>query len=109
MTMSLTIDSRNNLDAMHHVAIAVNNVAEAVRWYQDRFRCQVTYQDSTWALLTFANMQLALVIPSQHPPHIAFEHANPQQFGPVKEHRDGTRSTYIADSAGNPVEIMARD
>ncbi len=97
------------LDAMHHVAIAVDDVTTAVRWYQDRFRCKVSYQDPTWALLQFANMQLALVIPSQHPPHIAFEHSQADQFGPLKPHRDGTRSTYIADSAGNPVEILARD
>jgi catechol 2,3-dioxygenase-like lactoylglutathione lyase family enzyme len=100
---------KNRLDAMHHVAIAVDDVAAAVRWYQDHFRCEVAYQDPTWALLQFANMQLALVIPSQHPPHIAFEHPHPERFGPLKAHRDGTRSTYVADSAGNPVEIMAPD
>jgi hypothetical protein len=54
-------------------------------------------------------MRLALVIPSQHPPHIAFEHPHAERFGPLKAHRDGTRSTYIADSAGNPVEVMARE
>ena len=102
-------DSDNRLDSLHHVAIAVDDVAEAVRWYQDRFRCEVAYQDPTWALLQFSNMRLALVIPSQHPPHIAFEHPHAERFGPLKTHRDGTRSTYIADSAGNPVEIMARD
>ena len=97
------------LDTMHHVAIAVDDVAAAVRWYQERFRCKVAYQDPTWALLQFSNMQLALVIPSQHPPHIAFEHPHAERFGPLKAHRDGTRSTYLADSAGNPVEIMARE
>jgi catechol 2,3-dioxygenase-like lactoylglutathione lyase family enzyme len=102
-------DQQNGLDAMHHVAIAVDDVAAAVHWYQERFRCKVAYQDPTWALLQFSNMQLALVIPSQHPPHIAFEHPQPERFGPLKAHRDGTLSTYIADSAGNPVEIMARE
>ncbi len=93
---------------MHHVAIAVDDVEQAVRWYQERFRCKITYQDATWALLQFSNMQLALVIPSQHPPHIAFEHPHAERFGPLHTHRDGTRSTYIADSAGNPVEVMAK-
>src|SRR5688572_12368879 len=104
-----TLKSGDQLDAMHHVAISVNDVAEAVRWYQDRFRCEVAYQDPTWALLRFANMQLALVIPTQHPPHIAFERPDAERFGPLRAHRDGTRSTYIADSAGNPVEILAKD
>jgi catechol 2,3-dioxygenase-like lactoylglutathione lyase family enzyme len=107
--MAASADENHRLDTMHHVAIAVDDVAAAVRWYQDRFRCEVAYQDPTWALLQFSNMQLALVIPSQHPPHVAFEHAQAERFGPLKAHRDGTRSTYIADSAGNPVEIMARD
>lgn len=106
--MSAESNSPDRLDAMHHVAIAVDDVAAAVNWYQDRFRCEVAYQDPTWALLQFANMQLALVIPNQHPPHIAFEHPQAERFGPLKAHRDGTRSTYVADSAGNPVEILAR-
>jgi catechol 2,3-dioxygenase-like lactoylglutathione lyase family enzyme len=97
------------LDAMHHVAISVNDIAAAVDWYRQNFRCEIAYQDPTWALLTFSNMQLALVIPEQHPPHIAFSHPNAASFGPLKAHRDGTRSTYIADPAGNPVEIMALD
>jgi catechol 2,3-dioxygenase-like lactoylglutathione lyase family enzyme len=109
MSMPDHTDNTNHLDAMHHVAVAVDDVAAAVRWYQDRFRCRVAYQDPTWALLEFANMQLALVIPSQHPPHIAFVHPHAERFGSLKAHRDGTRSTYVADSAGNPVEIMARD
>ncbi|MEX2141435.1 MAG: hypothetical protein WD894_19370 [Pirellulales bacterium] len=107
--MSTVTNSHDRLDAMHHVAIAVDDVAAAVGWYQEHFRCNVVYQDPTWALLQFSNMQLALVVPSQHPPHIAFEHAHAERFGPLKAHRDGTRSTYVADSAGNPVEIIARE
>jgi len=97
------------LDAMHHVAISVRDIDEAVKWYAENFRCEISYQDATWALLTFSNVQLALVIPEQHPPHIAFSHPRAEQFGPLKPHRDGTRSTYIADPSGNPVEIMAID
>jgi catechol 2,3-dioxygenase-like lactoylglutathione lyase family enzyme len=101
--------SNPQLDSLHHVAISVKDIAESVTWYTSNFRCTVAYQDSTWALLTFANTQLALVIPEQHPPHIAFSHPDAASFGPLKTHRDGTRSTYIADSSGNPVEIMAID
>ena len=97
------------LDALHHVAISVRDIAEAVTWYTANFHCTLAYQDTTWALLNFANTQLALVIPEQHPPHIAFSHPDAAKFGPLKAHRDGTRSTYISDPAGNPVEIMAMD
>lgn len=94
------------LDSLHHVAISVTDIAESVHWYTHNFRCKVAYQDATWALLQFGNLQLALVIPSQHPPHIAFSHQDAASFGPLKAHRDGTRSTYIADPSGNAVEIM---
>ncbi len=107
--MQSTTAVSTQLDAMHHVAISVNDIAQAVEWYRQNFRCEIAYQDPTWALLTFSNMQLALVIPSQHPPHIAFSHPQAEKFGALKAHRDGTRSTYIADPSGNPVEIMAID
>lgn len=96
----------SKLDAMHHVAISVKDIAEAVDWYTKTFRCQVTYQDDTWAMLSFANIHLALVLPNQHPPHLGFTHPNAETFGELKTHRDGTRSTYIPDCAGNAVEIL---
>jgi len=96
------------LDSLHHVAISVQNIAESVAWYTSHFHCKIAYQDATWALLTFANTQLALVIPEQHPPHLAFTHPDAAKFGPLKTHRDGTRSTYISDPSGNSVEIMAK-
>ena len=95
-----------NLDALHHVAISVKDIGEAVSWYKEHFRCDISYQDESWALLDFANVQVALVIPEQHPPHIAFTHPNAEQFGELKSHRDGTRSTYIQDASGNAVEII---
>ena len=50
------------LDEIHHVAIAVRNVAEAVDWYRKHFRCEIGYQDATWALLEFGNTRLALAL-----------------------------------------------
>jgi catechol 2,3-dioxygenase-like lactoylglutathione lyase family enzyme len=97
------------LDALHHVAIPVRDVAEAVAWYTRTFSCKILYQDATWAFLEFANIKLALVIPEQHPGHIAFTHPEAESFGELKTHRDGTRSVYIHDPAGNPVEILAQD
>jgi hypothetical protein len=97
------------LDALHHVAISVPRIAEAVEWYTQKFRCEIAYQDDTWALLTFANAQLALVIPEQHPPHLGFVTPDADKYGELKTHRDGTRSIYIADPAGNPVELLAAD
>ena len=62
-----------NLDTLDHVALVVDNIEETVNWYIAKFNCQVTYQDSTWAMLKFANMSLAFVIPQEHPAHISIE------------------------------------
>ena len=98
-----------SLDRIEHVAISVADIDAAVTWYTSNFRCTVAYRDASWALLDFANLQLALVIPEQHPPHIAFASPKADRFGALTRHRDGTRSTYVQDPAGNSVEIMAAD
>ncbi len=97
------------LNAIDHVAVPVADIRAAVEWYTSTLRCEVKYQDETWALLQFANMRLALVIPSQHPPHIGFVSAEAERYGELKTHRDGTRSCYISDPAGNQVEVLAAD
>lgn len=97
------------LDRLEHVAISVSDVAQAVAWYTATFRCTVTYQDATWAMLKFDNLELALVIPQQHPPHVAFTSPDAARFGKLTTHRDGTRSIYVKDPDGNAVEIMAAD
>lgn len=96
------------LDSVHHVAVIVNDIDEAVRWYRETFRCEIAYSDSTWAMLKFANCHLALVAPGGHPPHLGFltPAAEAERFGKLKPHRDGTSSVYVADPSGNPVELL---
>ena len=94
------------LDSIHHIAVSVNDIASAVDWYRATFACEIEYQDDTWAMLKFANASLALVLPHQHPPHIGFATPKAESYGELKTHRDGTRSIYISDSAGNAVELM---
>ncbi len=100
------MNNADTLDAIHHAAISVTDIAASVAWYQQHFRCQVAYQDSTWALLKFANMSIALVIPEQHPPHLGVLHDHAEQFGALTTHRDGTRSVYVPDPDGNQIEVM---
>jgi len=97
------------LDSIHHVAVPVQDIQSAVEWYTKTFQCRVSYQDATWAMLEFANMKLALVLPDQHPGHVAFVHPEAAQFGTLQSHRDGTKSVYINDPAGNAVELLAQD
>jgi catechol 2,3-dioxygenase-like lactoylglutathione lyase family enzyme len=96
------------LDSIHHIAIAVQDVRSAVEWYRAHFQCKVSYQDDTWAMLDFANLKLALVIPQQHPPHLGFVHPEAEKYGVLQTHRDGTRSCYVRDPAGNSVELLAQ-
>ena len=105
-------DSNGALNEIHHVVIAVGNVSKAVEWYTKHFRCDhfrrdIEYHDETRALFVFGNTRLALVPPKQHPPHIGFIHPQAESFGELKLHRDGTRSCYVADPAGNAVEVLA--
>ena len=94
------------LDTLHHAALRVKDVKEAVEWYTQRFRCEIEYQDDTWAMLKFANVRLAFVLQEQHPPHIALL-GQPAEFGQPTVHRDGTSSIYLKDPDGNNVEILA--
>ena len=94
------------LDTLHYVAITVSNLQETLDWYTRHFRCAVKYQDETWALVQFSNISLAFVLAPQHPPHFAVI-GDPTVYGEPKEHRDGTRSIYVKDPAGNDVEILA--
>ncbi len=97
----------NTYDIIDHIAIPVKSITQAVNWYKSRFTCELIYQDATWAMLRFGNIKLAFVLPDQHPPHLGFVRSDADTFGALKAHRDGTRSTYIRDSEGNTVEILA--
>ncbi len=96
----------SKLDTIHHVAIPVPNVAQAVEWYTSRFNCCVDYLDDTWALLAFANTKLALVLPHEHPSHFALTRPDANKFGDLVTHRDGLHSVYITDAFGNSIEVL---
>jgi len=95
-----------SLDAIHHIAIQVKNIATAVSWYKERFACQIEYQDESWAMIKFANTSLALVLPDQHPYHFAIIAEDLAPYGDAVLHRDGTSSVYIKDQDGNNIEIL---
>ena len=103
----LTADKAAILDSIDHIAIPVSELDKTVEFYLKTFNCEVIYRDDTWAFLRFGNIKLAFVIPSQHPPHLAFVSEQAESFGTLKTHRDGTRSIYISDPSDNTIEIMA--
>ena len=83
------------------IALVVSNVPKAARWYEANRDCKVKYQDDTWAILEFDNVDLALVSAAEHPPHIAFVD-NSIKNG--TKHRDGSESIYDHDGFGNIIE-----
>ena len=94
------------MDKIHHIAIQVDDVKQAVNWYEDKFDIKVNYQDDTWAMLEFDNISLALVVPGQHPPHFAIQDQEAEKFGELSLHRDRTESVYLSDPFDNSIEII---
>ncbi len=96
-----------NLNNIDHVAVQVSDVSNALVYYAERFECEVTYQDTTWALIKFENINLALVTKDQHPYHFAVVDKNLSNEN-IKYHRDGIGYIYTKDLDGNFIEILDR-
>ena len=94
------------METLHHIALPVTDINKAVDWYGENFDIRKVYADESWALLEFENIFVALVLPGQHPIHIAVERENAESFGALKIHRDGTASVYVNDPWGNPIEYV---
>lgn len=98
---------------MDHVAVQTDDIAGSVRWYVETFGADVLYEDKTWAFLRLGQGKLALVTPTQHPPHVALRVSESalQQIAErhgktIDRHRDGTTGIYIDDPQGNSVELI---
>lgn len=98
---------------LDHVAVVANDIEASVKWYVGGFGAEVLYQDETWAFLRLGQGKLALVTPSQHPPHVAVRVGadvlarKADEAGlPVDRHRDGTTGIYLTDPDGNAVELI---
>ena len=90
-----------------HIAINVDNIADAATWYKHNMSAEVLYLDDTWAMLHVGGIKLALTISSEHPPHIAFKvDACDEMDEDVKIHRDGSHYVYKADPHGNVIELI---
>jgi len=98
---------------LDHVAVPSHNIGASVRWYVEALGASVLYQDGTWAFLKLGQGKIALVTPSQHPPHMAVRvdeetlaAAALEAGKPIDSHRDGTQGIYIGDPDGNQVELI---
>ena len=98
---------------LDHVAVSSLDIAASVKWYVETLGATVLYQDRTWAFLRLGQGKIALVTPSQHPPHTAVRvdeatlAARAEQAGKtIDAHRDGTKGIYVSDPDGNQVELI---
>lgn len=90
-----------------HVAVSVSDIARSVEWYKMSLGAKVLYQDETWAFLEAGGVKIALVLPDQHPGHLAFNigpNPSPDFMKHAKAHRDGSRAHYVVDPDGNSIE-----
>ena len=93
---------------LDHIAIQVKSITRAIEWYKEHMDAIVTYADDTWAMLQIGDCSIALITPSQHPPHIAFRVSSKKELlgGKVRVHRDGSSYIYKSDSEGNIIELI---
>ena len=95
------------MDRIDHVAIVVEDVPRAARWYASEFNCEIEWSDESWALLRFENCALALVTPGQHPntSRCLLRKLSAMASRPPT----GTaRSVYREDPDGNVFEMLER-
>lgn len=98
--------SQTDFDRIDHLAVVVEDLNATLDWYLQKFKCSVLYRDQTWAMIEFANIKLAFVVPGEHPHHMCVVRPDANSFGSLKTHRDGTRSCYIQDPSKNILEIL---
>ncbi|RYG72262.1 VOC family protein [bacterium] len=103
----------NKMFELDHVAVQCPDIAAGVEFYIETFGAQVLYQDATWAFLKLGAGKLALVTPTQHPPHVALrvdeatlDAAAANAGKPVDLHRDGTKGIYVDDPHDNVIELI---
>jgi len=93
------------MEKIDHIAVVVPKPIQAAKWYTDNFDCKIKYEDNTWVVLEFDNIDLALVSPAEHPPHIAIVDENLDENQPgIMKHKDGSVGVYHHDMSGNMVE-----
>jgi len=94
---------------LDHIAINVKNVRKAAKWYVNNLGASIRYIDETWAALSLNGVTIALTMPKQHPPHVAFTLKKWSDFPEgheIKYHRDGSAYLYLEDIDGNTIEYI---
>ena len=98
-----------------HVAVESTSIERDIAFFQETLPgLQVLHSDPTWGFLSAAGVKMALVTPTQHPPHIAFRVDSRQELqdlagrnnADIAIHRDNSESFYLQAPGGAWVEIV---
>ena len=100
--------TEKQLDSIDHITLTAGDIDMMVDWYTSSFSCEILERSTTEATLLFDNIKLTLVLPSQHPAHIALEKTDAETYGELREQSDGKNSTYVSDPTGNIVELIKK-
>jgi catechol 2,3-dioxygenase-like lactoylglutathione lyase family enzyme len=105
-------------EKLMHVAIYVDSIEEAVKYYQSILPFEVKYESHDWGLIQYKNNRIALLRrdSTRHEPHIGIE-IGPQDLeailqkpefadAHVEKHRDGSVGFYTKDLYGNTLEFI---
>ncbi len=94
-----------------HIAILVDDLSEAEKWYTDNLSGSVVFRDNKYVRFKIANTCIALIDKKHYP----YAHTGilvndvkdlPVEKGELVEHRDGTLGVYVKDPFGNYLEYI---
>lgn len=99
------------MSRVDHVALKVDNLEEAEKWYTTHVGGEVTYRDEKYIRLRLDNIVIALIDRKFYPwEHVSIwvENADelPHHMGKTIEHRDGSIGVYAKDPFGNYLEYI---
>ena len=93
-----------------HIAILVDDLDLAEKWYTSQLNAAVSFKDSKYIRIKVQNTNIAL-IDKKHYPHahigiLVDDVNNLPADGLRVEHRDGTIGVYVEDPFGNYLEYI---
>ena len=94
-----------------HIAILVDSLEEAEKWYTEHLNVNITFRDKKYIRMQLSNTNIAL-IDKNHYPYAHFgilvekKEDLPLELGEVVYHRDGTTGVYVKDPFGNYLEYI---
>lgn len=93
--------------SVRFAVLRVGDLAAAVKWYAEVFRCRVVSQQADRAVVAFANFELQLVLGELEPPGLCVRAADVARLGGTERRADGSRALRLVDPWGNPFEVTS--